>query len=181
MTAPDDGEIIEILDPDDPDYPGGDDPIIVPDDGSEEEIDYEGSATLIRRAFSADAAYLDGARSYTQVDGGKITFGYRDANSGTLHPVHTMQPDAVTISSTVYRGLAINSPKIQIKTTDEDAVFWDEAHDTEHRMYFRIGNSKIPATGYMQVITSLTKSQANGVDWTVEAIPFFHGFCVVSR
>ena len=178
MTAPDDEEIIEIIDPDDP---GGDDPIIVPDDGSEEVIDYDGSATLIRRAFSADSAYLDGARSYTQVDGGKITFGYRDANSGTLHPVHTMQPDAVTISSTVYRGLAINSPKIQIKTTDEDTFFWNEAHGDGHGMYFRIGNSKIPATGYMQVITSLTKSQANGVEWTVEAIPFFHGFCVASR
>lgn len=174
MTAPDDDdEIIEILDPDDP--------IIVPDDGSEEMIDYDESAAFIRRAFAKDVAYLDGARSYTQVDGGKITFGYRNADSGVLNPVHTMQPDSVTIGSTVYRGIAINSPRIQIKTTDEDAVFWDEAHGYEHQMYLRIGNSKIPATGYMQVITSLTVSQADGVSWTVEAIPFFHGFCVASR
>lgn len=174
MAASDDD--IWIDDPDDPD-----DPYIVPDDGSDEDIDYEGSATLIRRAFSSDSAYLDGARSYTHINGGKITFGYRNVDSGVMNPTHTIQPDSVTVSGTVYRGLAINSPKIQIKTTDEDAVFWDEAHDDEHRMFFRIGNSKIPATGYMQVITSVTKSQANGVDWTVEAIPFFHGFCVVSR
>lgn len=170
----DGGEVIVIIDPDDPDYPGGDDPIIVPDDFFEEEIEEDGNATLIRRKFAQTAGVDESTRSYTEINGGIITFGYRNVDSGVRNPAYTLQPDRLSSGGTTYLGLSCNAARIKIA---QDSL------EDESMMSIRVGSS-YPPCGFMQCITAIQKVNYGGdkgIDWTVENLPFVYGLCVAQR
>ncbi len=172
MTAPDDEEIIEITDPTDPDDP--DDPIIVPDDYFEEDVTIEDNVTEIRRKFAQTAGVNENTRSYTEINGGKITFGYRNIDSGERNPAYTIQPDRLTSGGTTYLGISCNAASIKIA---------QDTMDDQGQLVVRIGSS-YPPCGFLQCITSIQKVNYGGdkgIDWTVEVLPFIYGLCVASR
>ena len=152
-------------------FPDDDDPIIV--DDYDEIIEEDGQATIIRRAFSETSGVNEHTRSYTEINGGIITFGYRNIDSGNRNPAYTIQPDRLLSGGNTYLGLNCNAAKIKIAQETVD-------HDDTSMLTLQV-NGSYPPSGYLQCITSMTKSQASGVDWTVEVLPFRYGMCIAVR
>lgn len=162
----DDGTGGELIDPGEPE-------IIVYPDGEIIINEFDGHAQTIQRTFEPSAGVDESSRSYTEISNGVITFGYRDATYVSYDnrvPKYSVTPATYTSGSSTYYGLACNAEKIIIAST-----YWE--YDG---LITRVG-SNYPATGYMQVITNITKSRLTNVRWTIEKLPFQNGVCVARR
>lgn len=157
---------------DDDDIIDEDDDIIIDEDDQVTTTDYGGAVQrTIRRTYAATAGVTAQSRSYTEISGGKFTFGYRNANSGTKNAVYILQPDSTTVGGITYNGVTCNASKIKVA---------QEQNYYGINVLAKFGNV-YPATGYLQVITSIIVTQADGVEWTIERLPFQNGLCVVKN
>lgn len=141
-----------------------DEPII------EEEIEYnyDGAETIITRSFSPSAGVTEKTRSYTEMSGGSLIFGYRDVGSRNRNPRYSV----VANSYSNYLGIACNASTIKIMQDESRASIL---------LITKIGSSYYGLTGYLSVITKINKSQQDGFDWTIEKLPFQNGICVAYR
>lgn len=146
---------------------GGDDIIIEDDDVvHEDDIGDGGTVYDVVRAYKTGAGVTAKDRSYTEVSAGKITFGYRNVDSGTRNPAYVTQSDSTYYGSSTYRGISCNARQIKImqEATRSSGI------NLETRF-----NGYRPGTGYMRVITNMTISRSDGASWTIEHIPFQNG------
>lgn len=158
----------ELIDPGEPE-------IIVNEDGEVIIHEWDGHAETVQRTYASSSDLDESSRSYTEINNGIITFGYRSYNSGTRTAKYSITPATYTSGSSTYYGLACNAEKIIIGSTE--TVVGDA---DPNGLITRVGNS-YPATGYLQVITAITKSQLTNVRWTIEKLPFQNGVCVARR
>ena len=113
---------------------------------------------------SPSGVYADNTKAYTEVSAGTIKLGY--LNGGSRTATYTLSP----ASSGNYLGLAINANRIYIMS---------QSGDTSH--YRLRMHDYLMANGYLQVVTRVTESQASGVSWEIDRIPFCNGLCVSGR
>ena len=125
--------------------------------GSVEEVVQRG------RTYST-TSYSQYYRSYAQVSPGVIRLGDRNLTTGALTTRCYLSAD-MAISDMVC-GISTTAKKIHI--------------DAPAGLYVRVGN-KSCVNGYLQVITSVKKSQSTGVTWVIEKLPFRGGICVAKR
>ena len=159
----DDGTGGELIDPGEPE-------IIVDEDGEIIINEWDGHAQTIQRTFAPSSDVDESSRSYTEISQGVLTFGYRSYNSGTRTAKYSITPATYTSGSSTYYGLACNAEKIIIAST----------YSEDDGLITRVG-SNYPATGYLRVVTSITKSRLTNVRWVVEKLPFQNGVCVARR
>lgn len=155
---------------DDDESSSGDDIIIEEDDIIHEDDLGGGKIYDITRAYKQGAGVTAKDRSYTEVSAGKITFGYRNVNSGTRNPVYIIQSDSTYSGSSTYRGISCNARQIKIiqEATRSGGI----------NLELRVGGYR-PGTGYLHVVTNMKITRSDGVEWTIERIPFQNGICVL--
>ena len=136
----------------------------------ETEINWQGHEKIITRArYAAGAGVTEKSRSYTEISSGSITFGYRDADSLTRHPVYKVEPASETISGTTYKGIKTTASRIKIgQRLNSDGV----------RVF--VGGTTPGFTGYMQVMTNVQITSL-GVVYTLEKLYFAGGICLTRR
>lgn len=196
----DDDIIIPPIDDDDGDIIIGDDDIPVIDDDEEGEIiiiedddviidEYDGTQIVIQRAYAESSDVNGSSRSFTEINKGRINFGYRDANSGARTTSYSVIPNTIysSIEGANTFGLTCSAKKIKIQKGYAIRSFvGTKMYGLPYRL--KIGSS-IPATGYLQVITSIVKHKYSYpkqddswlIDWTVEKLLFQNGICIAKR
>ena len=142
-----------------------------------EEDDY-GVRTLINRAvFTAKAGVTEKSRSYTEVDAGTVKFGYRDVDSLTRTVKYSVSQTTYESGGTKYYGIACNAERIKISPNYE---ITREGIKNDTAPIIQVG-SFIGSSKFLTVVTDIRISKSNGVDWTVESLPFVDGLCVARR
>ena len=138
-------------------------------------IDYSGIQTTTQRTYSRSAGVTASSRAFTSVEGGTLRFGYRDVNSGnkTDRYVITASSFYSYIERARLNCISIGGTDMKIKILQDRTV-------SNLKLITKLGTTFLP-TGHLQVITSITKSQKNGVKWTIEKLPFQNGLCVARR
>ena len=139
--------------------------IVVPDHGDDEiGTSRSGHEKIVTRTkLQRDEAYKKTARSFLQIKGGVITFGDRNTSTGVMTSRSTIQPT----SYSGYRGIAINCVQLDFTPIVSSDI----------NVEFSIGG-KMPSTGYLQVITNMSFSAHNNLEWVIQKIPFRNGICV---
>lgn len=158
-----------------------DEDLIVPDDDYSDDLGETGDRytelngaqhRLVKYSFTDSSPYQQTTRSYAEVTGGKIEFGYRNANnSATRIKRSSIESTSYTSSGTTYNGIKINADKLKIS----------QDYYVPLKLRFKVDSSDTQATGYMRFISYVYASHSSGVDWKIEEWPFLCGFCVVRR
>lgn len=165
----------DLIDDDDDVIDSDDFDVVVDDEDVIDVTDYGACQRIdIHRAYAKTAGVTEQSRSYTEINSGKFTFGYRATGSGSRTAKYILQPDTVTVSGTTYRGIACTAEKIKIAQDSTDGG----------KFVAQVG-STFPATGYMRVITSVILERRTSGDfgarlgWSVEYLPFRNGICIL--
>lgn len=139
--------------------------IVVPDHGDDEiGTSRSGHEKIVTRTkLQRDEAYKKTARSFLQIKGGVIIFGDRNTSTGAMTSRSTIQPS----SYSSYRGIAINCVQLDFTPIVSSDINID----------FNLGG-KTPVTGYLQVVTNMSFSADNNLEWVIQKIPFRNGICV---
>lgn len=147
-----------------------DDPWIIEDVEGDEDYECEGHQQNITNGSAGATPINSTVRSYTEVSGGKIKFGYH--TNGTRTVKHTLQAATLISDGTTYRGIIVYGGLDNIVKIGQDLV--------TPRILIKTG-SYYGQTGYLQVITDVIVSKDSGVFWVVEKLPFQSGFCIANR
>lgn len=196
----DDDIIIPPIDDDDGDIIIGDDDIPVIDDDEEGEIiiiddddiiidEFDGTQTIVQRAYAESSDVNELSRSFTEINKGNINFGYRDVNSGDRTISYSISPSTIysAIEGQNTNGLMCSAKKVKIL---KDHAYKISIDGIEVPIAYRIKiGSSVPASGYLQVITEIVKHKYSYpkqddswlIDWTIERLPFQNGLCISKR